>query len=99
MREKLYKVLQKCYGILMTVSFFAGVLPLLPFIFAIIVGGELGESVAVFLHKEYYPWVILVGSVAIVIGLVAMYVGKLKGLSVKSVTANDKGDNENPQKD
>lgn len=85
MREKIFKILNKTYGILMTVSFFGGFLPLIPFVFAIIVGGELGETIAVFLYKEYYPWVIVIGSVAVLIGLVAMYVGKLEGLSVKSV--------------
>ena len=87
MRKKLFNWLQRIYGILMTISFFCGLLPLLPFIFAIVVGGELGSMIAVFIHKQYYPLVILVGSVAIIIGLVAMYIGKLEGLSVKNVNS------------
>ena len=89
MRVKIFNILNKVYGVLMTVSFFGGVLPLIPFLFAMIVGGELGESIAVFLHKQYYPWVIIVGSVAIVIGLIAMYVGKLEGLSIKKVSMDE----------
>lgn len=89
MRKKFFNVLNKIYGVLMTVSFFGGLLPLIPFIFSIIVGGELGETITVFLHKQYYPWVIIVGSVAIVIGLIAMYVGKLEGLSIKNVSVKD----------
>ena len=73
MRLKIAAVLKKVYGILMSVSFFAGFLPLIPFIFAIIVGGELGESISVFLYNDFYPWVIVAGSVAIVIGLISMY--------------------------
>ena len=87
MRKKIFEGLQRIYGILMTISFFGGLLPLLPFVFAIIVGGKLGETIAVFLHKQYYPVVIIVGSVAIIIGLVAMYIGKLEGLSVKNVSS------------
>ena len=94
MREKIYKILNKTYGVLMSVSFFAGFLPLIPFIFAIIVGGELGEKIALFLYNDYYPWVIIVGSVAIVIGLIAMYFGKLQGLSVKNVSADKKEEQE-----
>ena len=94
MREKIYKILNKTYGVLMSVSFFAGFLPLIPFIFAIIVGGELGEKIALFLYTDYYPWVIIVGSVAIVIGLIAMYFGKLQGLSVKNVSADKKEEQE-----
>ena len=87
MREKIYKVLNKIYAVMMTVSFFAGFIPLIPFIAAIIIGGNTGEKVAVFLYSEYYPWVIIVGSLAIVIGLIAMYVGKIEGLSVKKTDA------------
>lgn len=90
MRKKIFEVLNKIYGILMTISFFGGLLPLIPFLFAIVVGGELGESLTIFFHKQYYPWVIMIGSVAIVFGLIAMYVGKLEGLSVKSVSADNK---------
>lgn len=90
MREKLFHALNKAYGVLMTISFFGGFLPLIPFLFAMVVGGELGETIAVFLHKQYYPYVIGIGSIAIVVGLIAMYIGKLEGLSVKSVSADSK---------
>ena len=88
MREKIFKALNTTYGVLMFVSFFAGFLPLIPFVIAIIVGGEFGEAVSLFLYKEYYPWVIVVGSIAIIVGLIAMYVGKLQSLSVKKVAAD-----------
>lgn len=89
MRKKIFDFLNKAYGILMSVSFFGGLIPLIPFVFAIIVGGELGETIAVFLHKQYYPWVIMIGSIAIVVGLIAMYVGKLEGLSVKKISTDE----------
>lgn len=90
MRNKIYNILKKTYGIMMTVSFFAGGLPIIPFVIAIIVGGQFGENLSVYLYKQYYPWVIILGSAAIVVGLIAMYMGKLEGLSVKNVSANEK---------
>lgn len=84
MRNKISKVLNKLYGILMSVSFFAGFVPFFPFIFAIIVGGELGESISVFLYKQYYPWVIITGSVAIMLGLVSMYLSGENALTSKT---------------
>ena len=90
MREKIFKIANTIYGALMTLSFFGGILPLLPFIVALIIGGDVGEAIAVFLYKEYYPWVIIAGSIAIVVGLVAMYIGKLEGLSVKNVSTDKK---------
>lgn len=92
MREKIFKICNTVYGVLMTASFFGGVLPLIPYIVALIIGGGdggVGESIANFLYNDYYPWVILAGSVAVVIGLIAMYIGKLEGLSVKSVSTNE----------
>ena len=94
MRKKIYNVLNKIYGITMTVAFFAGFLPLIPFIVAICIGGQTGEAISVFLYKQYYPWVIVLASIAVIIGLVAMYIAKIDALSVKSVgTKAEDGDN------
>lgn len=90
MREKIFKIANKIYGVLMTLSFFGGILPLIPFIVALCIGGETGEFISVFLYDQYYPWVIIAGSVAIVIGLFAMYLGKLEGLSIKNVSTDKK---------
>lgn len=89
MRKKIFTVLNKIYGIMMTVSFFGGFLPLIPFIVALCIGGKAGESIAVFLKDQYYPWVIVIGCLSIVIGLVAMYTGKMEGLSVKKVNTDN----------
>ena len=90
MRKKIYTILNRIYGVMMTISFFAGVLPIIPFVIAIIIGGDIGESISIFLYKQFYPWVIVMGSVSILVGLAAMYVGKLEGLSVKKVSADEK---------
>lgn len=84
MREKIYKILNKTYGITMFMAFFGGVLPLIPFIVALIIGGTTGEAISTFIYNSYYPWVIALASVAVVIGLIAMYVGKQSALSTKS---------------
>lgn len=83
MREKAYRVLKKCYGVLMNLAFWGGILPLLPFLVAIIMGGENGESIAIFLYRYYYPWVIVLASSAVLVGLISMYVGKREDSSVK----------------
>lgn len=85
MQKRLAKILNKIYGLLMSVSFFGGFLPLIPFLIAIAIGGEWAERIAVFLHKDFYPWVIITGSISVVIGLLSMYLEKKEGLSVNSV--------------
>ncbi len=88
MRKKLFNVLQNVYGVMMTASFFAGILPLVPYIIAVIIGGDTGVAIADFIVNQYYPWIIFVGSVSVVVGLIAMYIGKLEGLSIKKVSAD-----------
>ena len=90
MRKKVYTALNKAYGIMMTISFFAGGLPIIPFIIAIIIGGKTGENISVFLYKQYYPWVLVLGSLSIIVGLLSMYFGKLEGLSVKNISTDKK---------
>lgn len=86
MRKSIFRFLNNAYGTMMTISFFAGLLPIFPFLVAIAIGGTAGESICLFLYKCYYPYVIMMGSCAIVIGLIAMYVGKLEALSIKEVS-------------
>ena len=76
MREKVYVIFNKIYGALLMISFFAGVLPLIPFIVAIIIGGETGEAISIFLYKQYYPWVIAAAASSIFIGWIASYLKK-----------------------
>ncbi len=82
--KKLYNGLKKLYGIMMFGAFFGGFLPIVPFVVALIVGGETGESISIFLYKQYYPWVVALAAIAVVVGLAAMYIGKQQSLSVKS---------------
>ena len=84
MREKIYNILNRIYGATMFASFFGGVIPLIPFAIALIIGGTTGEAISLFLYKQYYPWIIALASIAVVIGLIAMYVGKQSALSTKS---------------
>lgn len=87
MRKKAYMILQKLYGITMTIAFFGGVIPLVPFIIAIIIGGGeggTGEVISTWLYKQYYPWVIALASIAVLFGLAAMYVSKQEAFSAKT---------------
>lgn len=86
--KKLYNALNKLYGMMMFVSFFGGFVPVIPFIVALIIGGETGEKLSLFLYKQYYPWVIALAALAVIVGLIAMYIGKQQGLSVKKISGD-----------
>lgn len=84
MREKVFAVLNKAYGVLMMISFFGGLLPVIPYIAAIIIGGSTGEAIALFLYKQYYPWVIALASISVLVGWIATYVEKKPGKKEKA---------------
>lgn len=86
MRRNIYEFLRKVYGAVMLFAFWGGVLPLIPFAAALIIGGETGEAIAIWLYKQYYPFIILSASAAVIIGLAAMYIGGQEGLSAGSLT-------------
>ena len=85
MRKKIYDILNKLYGLVMTVAFFGGIIPLIFFVVAIIIGGTTGAEIAIFMADKVYPVVIVLASIAVLIGWIAMYVGKKEGLSIKEM--------------
>lgn len=90
MREKLYKILNKIYGLVLFISFFAGLLPIIPFIIAIIIGGPTGEAISLFLSKQYYPVIIALASISVIIGWVAMYVKNGEDVAFKKKKTDSK---------
>lgn len=88
MREKLYGALNRAYGLVMSAAFFGGIVPLPFFLLALALGGSAGEGITVFFYEQYYPWVIALASIAVLIGVIAMYIGGAEGLSVRKVNAD-----------
>lgn len=72
--RKINDIIGKICGIMISVSFFGGIVPLIPFIIALIIGGPFGEATSLFLYNKFYPWIIGIGSVAIIVGLVYSYI-------------------------
>lgn len=89
MRDKIYTLLSKLYGIIMSIAFIAGFIPVIPFILAIIIGGSTGERIALFMYNKIYPVAFMLASAAVLVGLLAMYVKQEQALSVHSLTADD----------
>ena len=52
MKDKIYNLLNKIYGVSMVIAFFAGFLPVIPFIVAIVIGGAAGESISLFMYNK-----------------------------------------------
>lgn len=67
-------------GVLLTL--FVGGLTLLGYIIALCIGGEGATALCVFIHKKLFPWIIRFTSIFVGLGLIGMYLSKVKALTV-----------------
>lgn len=82
--NRIGKFFLKIFSIGVLLTLFAGGITIIGFIAALIIGGETATDICVFIHKEYFPWVIRICSVSVTFGLVGMYINKNKALSIDS---------------
>lgn len=80
--SKISKIFLNIFAVGVLLTLLAGALTFVGFIVAFIIGGESATQLCVFIHKTYFPYVIRVCSVAVGFGLIGMYLGKMKALSV-----------------
>jgi hypothetical protein len=79
-RETTAKILSYVYGIGIAVSLFAGALSVIGYVAALIIGGDTAGEICKFIYKDFYPVIIYMSSISILIGLVKMYVAGEKSL-------------------
>ena len=85
--KKASQVLEKIFGWGVILCLLAGGLAFFGFLVALIIGGgpdSAAQSIAVFIHKQYFPIVITCASITIGIGLLSMYLGGTEALSLKT---------------
>lgn len=81
-REKITEILNTIFGWGVFLATIAGGLAFFGFLIAIIIGGANATALSVFIHKQYFPVIIRIASATILIGLIAMYFGKVEALSL-----------------
>ena len=88
--DKVGKIFLRIFSIGVLLTLFAGGITILGFATALIIGGEMATNICVFIHKEYFPWVIRICSVSAAFGLIGMYINKTKALSINISENNAK---------
>ena len=81
-RDKINEVVKTIFGWGIYCVLIAGGLAFFGFFTGIIIGGESATSLAVFLHKQYFPIVIRISSIVIMLGLLSMYISNKHALSL-----------------
>ena len=82
--KKLCNIILTVFGVGITLCLFAGSLSIIGFIFALFVGGETATEICVFIHKTYFPIVIMFSSFFSGVGLLGLYLKKIKALTFES---------------
>ncbi len=73
--KKLFDIINRIYGVTMSIAFWGGLLPLPGFLLALLLGGSAGESISLFLAERYYPVVIVLASCSVLLGFVGLSAG------------------------
>ena len=80
--KKATDIILTIFAIGVLAALFLGGLTLLGYIVALCIGGETATAICVFIHKTFFPWLIRFTSVFVGLGLLGMYLSKVKALTV-----------------
>jgi hypothetical protein len=85
--KKAVEIINKIFGWGIYICLFAGGLTFFGFLLALIIGGGdggAGQAIASFLQKQFFPVIIRIASIIIILGLVGMYLNGDQALSMKT---------------
>lgn len=73
MREKIAKVLQTIFGYGVMICLFVGGLTFFGYLAALIIGGDAAAAICSFLYEGLFPYLILLATIMVLVGLAKMY--------------------------
>ena len=73
--NKISNVLKTIFGYGIMICLFAGGMSFFGFVVALIIGGDVGTAISVFIYKSIIPVIIYTSVIMVLLGLVAMYLG------------------------
>lgn len=73
--KKISDFLRHIFGWGIYIALFAGGLTFFGFVAALIIGGDTGNAISIFISKQVFPWIIRLSTIMVVLGLVIMYLG------------------------
>lgn len=82
MKGKLDNILRKIFSLFLIVAIFGGGIVFIMFVVALIIGGELGGSIAINARETVMPYFIRFASLAVFSGLISLYLTGEHGLSL-----------------
>lgn len=74
MKEKLDNVLKRIFSFFLIVAILGGGIIFIMFLVALIIGGDLGASIAVSARETIMPYLIRSASISVLVGLISLYI-------------------------
>lgn len=87
--KKATDIILTIFSVGVLVTLFIGGLTMLGYVVALCIGGETATAICVFIHKSFFPWLIRFTSVFVGVGLIGMYLSKMKALTFSGETKQD----------
>ncbi len=79
--KKLSDIIKTIFGYGIMACLFAGGLTFFGFVVALIIGGDTGAAISIFIQKSIFPVIIYTSVIMVLLGLVAMYLAGEKALT------------------
>lgn len=80
--KKVIEILLSIFSIGILIALFAGALSFVGYILALCIAGTTATNICTFIFKTYLPYVIIFTSIISGVGLIAMYLSKMKALTI-----------------
>ena len=81
--KKISAVLRVVFGYGIMICVFAGGLTFFGYVAALCIGGETATAICVFIYKSFFPVVIKISTILVLLGLLVMYLNGEKALTAE----------------
>ena len=88
--SKICKIMQNIFAVGILIGLLAGAGAFVGYLVAFVIGGQFAAEICAFIYVEFFPVVIRICSISVGIGLIGMYLGKVKALSISNEESEQK---------
>lgn len=88
--SKIRKIMQNIFAVGILIGLLAGAGAFAGYVVALAIGGQFAAEICAFIYGKFFPIVIRFCSISVGIGLISMYLGKVKALSVSDEVSEQK---------
>lgn len=81
--KKVSSILRAVFGYGIMICLFAGGLTFFAYLVALIIGGDVAQTICEFTYKTFFPIIIKTSNILVILGLLVMYLNGEMALTIK----------------